>query len=149
MTTVTDVQIERDAPIPTWFGIGGGADRLALSDADWDSGTWASTVINSNSPRRLDIPMAQGIIDFARAGQMTIVTPFCLAGAMAPVTVAGALVLQHAEALAEALEPFVTGYSHTSVFLSSREKMHSAGRDLYREEVESARAALAAYRSVK
>ena len=56
---------------------------------------------------------------------------------------------QHAEAMAEALEPFVTGYSHTSVFLSSREKMHSAGRDLYREEVESARAALAAYRSVK
>ena len=53
------------------------------------------------------------------------------------------------EALATALEPFVTGYSHTSVFLSSREKMHSAGQDLYREEVESARAALAAYRSVK
>ncbi|NBT31793.1 MAG: trimethylamine methyltransferase, partial [Rhodobacteraceae bacterium] len=75
-------------------------EGLALSDADWDSGTWASTVINSNSPRRLDIPMAQGIIDFARAGQMTIITPFCLAGAMAPVTVAGALVLQHAEALA-------------------------------------------------
>ena len=44
--------------------------------------------------------MAQGLIDFARAGQLTIVTPFCLAGAMAPITVAGALTLQHAEALA-------------------------------------------------
>ena len=44
--------------------------------------------------------MAQGIIDFARAGQLSIITPFCLAGAMAPVTVAGALTLQHAEALA-------------------------------------------------
>ena len=43
--------------------------------------------------------MAEGLIDFARAGQLSIVTPFCLAGAMAPVTVAGALVLQHAEAL--------------------------------------------------
>ena len=72
---------------------------LDLSEADWASGVWAYTVINSNSPRSMDVPMAQGVIDFARAGQMSIITPFCLAGAMAPVTVAGALVLQHAEAL--------------------------------------------------
>ncbi|MBI1418433.1 MAG: trimethylamine methyltransferase [Limimaricola sp.] len=75
-------------------------EALDLSDTDWTDGFWVSTVINSNSPRRLDGPMAQGILDFAREGQMTIITPFCLAGAMAPVTVAGALVLQHAEALA-------------------------------------------------
>lgn len=73
---------------------------LALTEDDWADGVWASTVVNTNSPRSLDVPMAQGIIDFARAGQMTIVTPFCLMGAMAPVSVAGALVLQHAEALA-------------------------------------------------
>ncbi len=73
---------------------------LNLSEADWASGAWCYTVINTNSPRQLDRPMAQGIIDFARAGQPSIITPFCLAGAMAPVTVAGALVLQHAEALA-------------------------------------------------
>lgn len=71
-----------------------------LSEDDFAAGIWASTNINTNSPRMLDKPMAQGIIDFARAGQLTVVTPFCLAGAMAPVTVAGALVLQHAEALA-------------------------------------------------
>ncbi|RMF38271.1 MAG: trimethylamine methyltransferase, partial [Alphaproteobacteria bacterium] len=58
------------------------------------------TIINTNSPRQIDIPMAQGLIDFARAGQLNIVTPFCLMGAMAPVTVAGALTLSHAEALA-------------------------------------------------
>ncbi|MEO1718697.1 MAG: trimethylamine methyltransferase family protein, partial [Pseudomonadota bacterium] len=58
------------------------------------------TVINTNSPRQLDIPMCQGMIDFARAGQPSIVTPFTLSGAMAPVTIAGALTLQHAEALA-------------------------------------------------
>ncbi len=76
--------------------------RLArgLDAAGFEDGVWASTVINSNSPRQLDIPMARGIIDFARAGQMTIITPFCLAGAMAPITVSGALMLQHAEALA-------------------------------------------------
>jgi len=73
---------------------------LALSETDFNTGVWAVTVINSNSPRVLDNPMAQGLIDFARAGQMSIITPFCLAGAMAPVTVAGALTLQHAEALA-------------------------------------------------
>lgn len=58
------------------------------------------TVINSNSPLQLDGLMCQGIIDFARAGQLMILTPFTLAGAMAPVTVAGALVQQNAEALA-------------------------------------------------
>ncbi len=76
--------------------------RLArgLSDDAFLSDVHCYTVINSNSPRQLDIPMAQGIIDFARAGQVSIITPFCLAGAMAPITVAGALTLQHAEALA-------------------------------------------------
>lgn len=57
------------------------------------------SIINTNSPRQLDIPMAQGLIDFARWGQLMIVTPFCLMGAMAPVTIAGALTLSHAEAL--------------------------------------------------
>ncbi|NEY90089.1 trimethylamine methyltransferase family protein [Tabrizicola oligotrophica] len=73
---------------------------LGLSDAEFARDVWVSTVINTNSPRLLDNPMAQGLIDFARAGQMCIVTPFCLAGAMAPITPAGALTLQHAEALA-------------------------------------------------
>ncbi|NNE50835.1 MAG: trimethylamine methyltransferase family protein [Sulfitobacter sp.] len=73
---------------------------LGLSEDDFAAKVWGTTIINSNSPRMLDKPMAQGIIDFARARQMTVITPFCLAGAMAPVTVAGALTLQHAEALA-------------------------------------------------
>ena len=42
----------------------------------------------------------------------------------------------------EALKPFVDGYSHTAVFLSSREKMHSCGRELYAQDVERARQAL-------
>ncbi len=76
--------------------------RLArgLSEQQFRAGVHAYTVINSNSPRTLDNSMAQGLIDFARNGQLTIMTPFCLAGAMAPITIAGALTLQHAEALA-------------------------------------------------
>jgi len=58
------------------------------------------TIINSNSPRVLDGPMADGIVDFALAGQVQMITPFTLAGAMAPVTIAGALTLAHAEVLA-------------------------------------------------
>ena len=58
------------------------------------------TVVNANSPLQLDVPMCKGVIDFARAGQLMILTPFTLAGAMAPVTIAGALAQQNAEALA-------------------------------------------------
>ena len=58
------------------------------------------TIINTNSPLRLDVPMMEGIIQMASMGQAVVVTPFTLAGAMAPVTVAGALVEQNAEALA-------------------------------------------------
>ncbi len=58
------------------------------------------TVVNMNSPLQLDGPMSQGIMDMARAGQVTVVTPFTLAGAMAPITLPGALVQQNAEALA-------------------------------------------------
>ncbi len=57
-------------------------------------------IANTNTPLTLDVPMAEGIIEFAEAGQAVCITPFTLAGAMAPVTLAGALVLQHAEALA-------------------------------------------------
>jgi trimethylamine--corrinoid protein Co-methyltransferase len=59
-----------------------------------------TTVVNANSPLQYDKPMLWGMIEMARAGQPVIVTPFTLAGAMAPVTVAGALAQQNAEALA-------------------------------------------------
>lgn len=57
------------------------------------------TIINTNSPLKLDVPMMEGIIQMSGNGQVVIVTPFTLSGAMAPVTVAGALVQQNAEAL--------------------------------------------------
>jgi len=57
-------------------------------------------IINTNSPLQLDVPMAEGLIAMAAHGQVNVITPFTLAGAMAPVTLAGALVLQHAEAMA-------------------------------------------------
>ncbi|MFT3988886.1 trimethylamine methyltransferase family protein [Aestuariivirga sp.] len=59
-----------------------------------------TAVINTNSPLQLDVPMAEGLITFAEHGQCNIITPFTLSGAMSPVTIAGALAQQHAEALA-------------------------------------------------
>lgn len=58
------------------------------------------TIINTNSPLKLDTPMLRGIIEMSSRNQIVCITPFTLAGAMAPVTVAGALVEQNAEALA-------------------------------------------------
>ena len=75
-------------------------DFRDLSDADFASTPHCYTIINTNSPRQIDIPMAQGLIDFARASQVSIITPFTLMGAMAPITIAGAITLSHAEALA-------------------------------------------------
>lgn len=75
-------------------------DFRGLSDAEFHAGAHCYTIINTNSPRQIDIPMAQGLVDFARARQVSIVTPFTLMGAMAPITVAGAMTLSHAEALA-------------------------------------------------
>lgn len=57
------------------------------------------TIINTNSPLTLDVPMGHGIIEMARRNQIVCVTPFTLAGAMAPITLAGALSQQNAEAL--------------------------------------------------
>ncbi|MEM7330962.1 MAG: trimethylamine methyltransferase family protein [Chloroflexota bacterium] len=57
-------------------------------------------VVNVNSPLRYDDRMLGGLITYARANQVVIVTPFILAGAMSPVTMAAALAQQNAEALA-------------------------------------------------
>jgi trimethylamine--corrinoid protein Co-methyltransferase len=57
-------------------------------------------VINVNSPLTYDDRMLGGLITYARAGQVCIITPFILAGAMSPISIAAALAQQNAEALA-------------------------------------------------
>jgi len=58
------------------------------------------TNINSSSPLKHDWPMLDGAMRLARRNQLVIVTPFTLSGAMAPVTLAGAIAQQTAECLA-------------------------------------------------
>ncbi len=57
-------------------------------------------VINASSPLRYDERMIGGMLIYARARQALIITPFILAGAMSPITMAAAVAQQNAEALA-------------------------------------------------
>lgn len=95
----------------TWTGYALGTDRAqdsiemaamaaGMSTEEVVDKPVVLTVINSNSPRRLDGPMCEGLRTYATYGQPFAATPFTLAGAMAPATVAGATVQQNAEALA-------------------------------------------------
>ncbi len=57
------------------------------------------SIISVNSPRLFDDAMGDGLIAMAQFGQPVTITPFTLMGAMAPVTLPGALAQQNAEAL--------------------------------------------------
>ena len=56
-------------------------------------------IVNPNSPLIWDFRMTDALIAWAEAGQGVVVTPFLLAGGTSPVSVAGALSIQVAEAL--------------------------------------------------
>src|SRR3954452_10613191 len=49
-------------------------------------------VVNANSPLRFDTRMLEAMIVYAEAGQVNVITPFLLMGAMAPVSTPAALV---------------------------------------------------------
>jgi trimethylamine---corrinoid protein Co-methyltransferase len=97
-----------DKPIHAYsLGIGRNLDAIEMTriargvdDETLDREPSVFTVINSSSPLRIDTPMLEGIIQMARRNQPVVMTPFTLAGAMAPVSIAGAVTQQNAEALA-------------------------------------------------
>ncbi len=71
-----------------------------LSHEEFDAAPRMYTNINSSSPLKHDFPMLDGAMRLARHGQPVFVTPFTLSGAMAPVTLPGAVMQQTAEGLA-------------------------------------------------
>ena len=104
----TFVQLTLADKVPNVYCRGSGqlADCFAMlriahgiDEATFRSEPRCFSICNTNSPLQLDVPMTEGIMDFALHGQLMIVTPFTLAGAMAPITIPGALTLAHAEAL--------------------------------------------------
>jgi trimethylamine--corrinoid protein Co-methyltransferase len=58
------------------------------------------SLINVNSPLRYDDRMLSALVEYAKAGQATVVTPFLLMGAMSPVSIVATLAQQVGEALA-------------------------------------------------
>ncbi len=72
--------------------------RIAFG-GDLQDRTVVTSLINASSPMRWDGTMLGAATEYARANQASIISPFILAGAMSPVTVAGLA----AQALAEAL----------------------------------------------
>jgi trimethylamine--corrinoid protein Co-methyltransferase len=85
------------------------------------------SLINISSPRRLDDRMLEALTVYAKNRQAVIITPFIMAGAMSPVSLAGTLIQQNAEALAglvyaqmvEPATPVVYGSFMTNVDLKS------------------------------
>ena len=57
------------------------------------------SIINTNTPLQYDVPMTIGVMDMAKYGQPTLLTPFVMAGASTPATIASAMALNTAEVL--------------------------------------------------
>ncbi|MEA5387951.1 trimethylamine methyltransferase family protein [Haloarculaceae archaeon H-GB11] len=85
-----------------------GADRakasiemagIANQDPDL-SKPYMFATINSVSPRIWDTKMTGGLLEFARAGQVAVLSPAVMASASGPSTLAGTLALGNAEILA-------------------------------------------------
>jgi trimethylamine--corrinoid protein Co-methyltransferase len=76
--------------------------RILFGEEFVDQNTVLINLINANSPMVFDETMLGAAKVYARANQACIVTPFILAGAMSPVTVAGTLTQILAEVLAGA-----------------------------------------------
>lgn len=74
--------------------------KLVFGDAFVDDNCVLINLINANSPMVYDETMLGALKTYARAGQATVISPFILSGAMAPVTPAGVLTQTLAEALA-------------------------------------------------
>ena len=65
------------------------------------------SLINVNSPLRYDDRMLGAMLEYVRAGQPVVITPFLLMGAMSPVSVPAALTQQMAEARRIALAQLI------------------------------------------
>ncbi len=71
-----------------------GIDREALQAAPH-----LHAVININSPLLVDAPLCEAAMEMARNGQLNIVSPVALAGAMSPISLLGSIVQCNAEAI--------------------------------------------------
>ncbi len=92
-----------------YMGIGTGSERardivamskLVFGEAFVEEHPVTTTVINCNSPLVWDATMLGALKVYARHNQALLVSPFIMAGAMAPASTAGAIAQLNAEAVA-------------------------------------------------
>jgi len=74
--------------------------KLVFGEEFLDQNTVLTSLINANSPLTFDETMLGSATVYAEHNQATVISPFLLAGAMSPVTVAGTVTQILAEALA-------------------------------------------------
>ena len=74
--------------------------NILFGEGFLDQNTVMTSLINANSPMTFDATMLGAAKVYAENNQATVISPFILAGAMSPVTVAGTLTQILAEALA-------------------------------------------------
>jgi trimethylamine--corrinoid protein Co-methyltransferase len=74
--------------------------KILFGDTFVDENTVVTSLINANSPLTFDATMLGAATVYAENNQATVISPFLLAGAMSPVTVAGTVTQILAEALA-------------------------------------------------
>jgi len=74
--------------------------KIVFGDAFVDENTVITSLINANSPMVWDATMLGALRVYAENNQATVVSPFILAGAMSPVTIAGTCAQILAEAMA-------------------------------------------------
>lgn len=74
--------------------------RIVFGEDFVDQNTVITSLINANSPMTFDATMLGAAKVYAESNQATVISPFILAGAMSPVTVAGTLIQLLAEAMA-------------------------------------------------
>ena len=74
--------------------------KIVFGDDFVEENTVMTSLINANSPMTFDATMLGAATVYARHNQATLISPFLLAGAMSPVTVAGTVIQILAEALA-------------------------------------------------
>ena len=73
--------------------------KILFGDDFVESNCVTVSLINANSPMTWDEMMLGALKVYARAGQAVVISPFILAGAMSPVSVAGTLTQTLAEAM--------------------------------------------------
>jgi len=74
--------------------------QILFGEAFIDEHPVLTSVVNCNSPMVWDATMLGALACYARANQAVLVTPFIMAGAMAPASTAGAIAQLNAEVLA-------------------------------------------------